>query len=225
MTVQDSPSLSTVTSFDWSSWNRPRTTHMACIVRFSSWNANAEVFSSPRIHSGVSSLASGAFPFGGIVNFMSFIICLRREKRGQFLMFLIPVIITANLRMALEGGTPLVDTKIFSRANSAAHELLSATGLQQRGRALEAADHGARGGGGDNQRRADLGLWEQIFYGEFDGRRRKRVLVKIIGEGSTPTCKSVACLRWASWHFCIMMDKGFIGSDTPVLPILTHQPA
>ena len=28
----------------------------------------------------------------------------------------------------------------------------------------------------------DPGLWEQIFYGEFDGRRRKRVLVKIIGE-------------------------------------------
>ena len=28
----------------------------------------------------------------------------------------------------------------------------------------------------------DLGTWEQIFYGEFDGRRRKRVLVKIIGE-------------------------------------------
>jgi secondary thiamine-phosphate synthase enzyme len=27
----------------------------------------------------------------------------------------------------------------------------------------------------------DLGLWEQIFYGEFDGKRRKRVLVKIIG--------------------------------------------
>ena len=27
-----------------------------------------------------------------------------------------------------------------------------------------------------------LGSWEQIFYGEFDGRRRKRVLVKIIGE-------------------------------------------
>jgi thiamine phosphate synthase YjbQ (UPF0047 family) len=30
--------------------------------------------------------------------------------------------------------------------------------------------------------RLDFGLWEQIFYGEFDGRRRKRVLVKIIGE-------------------------------------------
>jgi len=30
--------------------------------------------------------------------------------------------------------------------------------------------------------RLDLGPWEQIFYGEFDGRRRKRVLVKIIGE-------------------------------------------
>jgi secondary thiamine-phosphate synthase enzyme len=28
----------------------------------------------------------------------------------------------------------------------------------------------------------DLGPWEQVFYGEFDGRRKKRVLVKIIGE-------------------------------------------
>jgi secondary thiamine-phosphate synthase enzyme len=32
----------------------------------------------------------------------------------------------------------------------------------------------------DNQ--LDFGPWEQIFYGEFDGRRRKRVLIKIIGE-------------------------------------------
>ena len=30
--------------------------------------------------------------------------------------------------------------------------------------------------------RLDFGRWEQIFYGEFDGRRRKRVLVKVIGE-------------------------------------------
>jgi len=30
--------------------------------------------------------------------------------------------------------------------------------------------------------RLDFGPWEQIFYGEFDGHRRKRVLVKIIGE-------------------------------------------
>ncbi len=30
--------------------------------------------------------------------------------------------------------------------------------------------------------RLDLGPWEQIFYGEFDGRRRKRVLLKIVGE-------------------------------------------
>ncbi len=30
--------------------------------------------------------------------------------------------------------------------------------------------------------RFDFGPWEQIFYGEFDGRRKKRVLVKIIGE-------------------------------------------
>jgi secondary thiamine-phosphate synthase enzyme len=32
------------------------------------------------------------------------------------------------------------------------------------------------------QGKLDFGAWEQIFYGEFDGRRRKRVLVKIIGE-------------------------------------------
>ncbi len=30
--------------------------------------------------------------------------------------------------------------------------------------------------------RLDFGPWEQIFYGEYDGKRRKRVLVKIIGE-------------------------------------------
>lgn len=30
--------------------------------------------------------------------------------------------------------------------------------------------------------RLDLGPWEQVFYAEFDGRRRKRVVVKIIGE-------------------------------------------
>lgn len=28
----------------------------------------------------------------------------------------------------------------------------------------------------------DLGTWERIFYGEFDGRRRKRILVKVIGD-------------------------------------------
>ncbi len=32
------------------------------------------------------------------------------------------------------------------------------------------------------QGRLDFGPWEQVFYGEFDGRRRKRVLIKIIGE-------------------------------------------
>lgn len=30
--------------------------------------------------------------------------------------------------------------------------------------------------------RLDLGPWEQIFYGEFDGKRRKRVLIKVVGE-------------------------------------------
>ena len=29
----------------------------------------------------------------------------------------------------------------------------------------------------------DLGPWEQVFYAEFDGRRRKRVIVKVMGEG------------------------------------------
>jgi len=32
------------------------------------------------------------------------------------------------------------------------------------------------------QGKLDFGPWEQVFYGEFDGRRRKRILVKIIGE-------------------------------------------
>ena len=32
------------------------------------------------------------------------------------------------------------------------------------------------------QGKLDFGPWEQIFYGEFDGRRKKRALVKIIGE-------------------------------------------
>ena len=32
----------------------------------------------------------------------------------------------------------------------------------------------------------DFGPWEQIFYGEFDGKRRKRVLVKMIGESCKP---------------------------------------
>jgi thiamine phosphate synthase YjbQ (UPF0047 family) len=30
--------------------------------------------------------------------------------------------------------------------------------------------------------RLDLGPWEQVFYAEFDGRRRKRVVVKVLGE-------------------------------------------
>ena len=32
------------------------------------------------------------------------------------------------------------------------------------------------------QGKLDLGTWEQIFYGEFDGQRNKRILIKIIGE-------------------------------------------
>jgi secondary thiamine-phosphate synthase enzyme len=33
-----------------------------------------------------------------------------------------------------------------------------------------------------SQGKLDTGPWEQVFYGEFDGKRKKRVLVKIIGE-------------------------------------------
>ena len=32
----------------------------------------------------------------------------------------------------------------------------------------------------------DLGPWEQIFYAEFDGQRRKRVVVKVMGSGPSP---------------------------------------
>ncbi|HYB63188.1 MAG TPA: YjbQ family protein, partial [Thermoplasmata archaeon] len=31
----------------------------------------------------------------------------------------------------------------------------------------------------------DLGPWEQIFYGEFDGQRPKRVIVKVVGDGGS----------------------------------------
>jgi thiamine phosphate synthase YjbQ (UPF0047 family) len=47
---------------------------------------------------------------------------------------------------------------------------------------LETPDHGARGGGGHHQRQTRPRPMGTGFYGEFDGRRRKRVLVKIIGE-------------------------------------------
>ena len=46
----------------------------------------------------------------------------------------------------------------------------------------EAADHWAGSSGAVTEGQLDFGPWERIFYGEFDGQRRKRVLVKIIGE-------------------------------------------
>ena len=55
-------------------------------------------------------------------------------------------------------------------------------GRGQRRRPHEAADHGPRGRRRDHQGKLDFGPWEQIFYGEFDGRRAKRVLIKVIGE-------------------------------------------
>jgi len=45
--------------------------------------------------------------------------------------------------------------------------------------------------------RLDFGTWERIFYGEFDGKRRKRVLVKIIREQLQPKLWAY-CIRLAS---------------------------
>jgi secondary thiamine-phosphate synthase enzyme len=61
--------------------------------------------------------------------------------------------------------------------------------------------------------RLDFGTWERIFYGEFDGRRRKRVLVKIIGESGVQSYPDINSRRslcliyestgrhplWSSW--------------------------
>ncbi len=53
----------------------------------------------------------------------------------------------------------------------------------QRRRAPEAAADGAPGRAADHRRHASTsGPWEQVFYAEFDGRRRKRVVLKAIGD-------------------------------------------
>src|SRR5678810_1247371 len=65
----------------------------------------------------------------------------------------------------------------------------------------------------------DLGPWEQIFYGEFDGRRRKRVLVKIIGEGMATARRwfnlvPFACamiVRVVHLCFCLAVLGGGVG--------------
>jgi len=56
------------------------------------------------------------------------------------------------------------------------------TGEDNDGRSPHAADHGARGGGCGHRRQARLRPLGALFYGELDGRRPKRVLVKVIGE-------------------------------------------
>ena len=45
------------------------------------------------------------------------------------------------------------------------------------------------------QGRLDFGPWQQVFTGEFDGRRGKRVLVKIIGEWKLLARRSSPCVR------------------------------
>ena len=65
---------------------------------------------------------------------------------------------------AAPGATPLLFTRLYPEI----FEMLPADARE----AVVAVTEG----------RLDFGPWEQIFYGEFDGGRRKRVLVKIIGE-------------------------------------------
>ena len=53
----------------------------------------------------------------------------------------------------------------------------------QRRRAPQAHAHGAPGDAADHGRRSSTsGPWEQVFYAEFDGQRRKRVIVKVMGQ-------------------------------------------
>src|ERR1700674_6116921 len=47
----------------------------------------------------------------------------------------------------------------------------------------------------------DFGPWEQIFYGEFDGRRPKRILIKVIGEQPGSTCRLFKDSPHGSWLF------------------------
>jgi len=56
----------------------------------------------------------------------------------------------------------------------------------------------ARGGGAITKGKLDFGPWEQIFYGEFDGNRRKRVLVKIIASKQTANLRSSSLIMDSS---------------------------
>jgi thiamine phosphate synthase YjbQ (UPF0047 family) len=76
-------------------------------------------------------------------------------------------------RAKLASGKPLSWTKgQFADAALKRNATRSVARDGPRRAAVVAVTHGCQ----------DLGTWERIFYGEFDGRRRKRVLVKIIGE-------------------------------------------
>jgi secondary thiamine-phosphate synthase enzyme len=59
--------------------------------------------------------------------------------------------------------------------------------------------------------RLDFGTWERIFYGEFDGRRRKRVLVKIIGEQVAADHRVLPCV-----------DLSPVGSQRLTRPRIDH---
>lgn len=57
------------------------------------------------------------------------------------------------------------------------HKLLEFIGIREKRQVM-----GRKVAWAVTEGRLDFGTWERIFYGEFDGRRRKRVPVKIIGE-------------------------------------------
>jgi hypothetical protein len=62
----------------------------------------------------------------------------------------------------------------------------------------------------------DFGPWEQILYGEFDGRRRMRVLVKIIGE-------QVPFIATRLAHFCrseILTERSLPYTPTPHIEVM-----
>ena len=53
--------------------------------------------------------------------------------------------------------------------------------------------------------RLDFGPWEQIFYGEFDGHRAKRVLVKVIGSETQPHEKLRSSQGQFGWHLAAVL--------------------
>ncbi len=111
--------------------------------------------------------------------------CLRASGISEGLVLVNAMHITASVFINDDESGLHHDYEVWLRKNRSArtHGAVPPQRRRgQRGRPHEAAGDGPRGGRGRHGGRLDFGPWEQIFYGEFDGRRRKRALVKIIGE-------------------------------------------